>query len=244
MNLLKNGACEEWTGKNLMIGEKNYLSGWSLEEHYGSISQENEIVYEGVSSARMSSPKPGITASISQKVVVSPGHTIRIRFHYYIEESCTGTKPRMYCYFREGGSDNIPNDVLSTFYDDATWGIIRGGGYGLSSFPLEYGEWQLFDYTIQVPAIAIMNESIVMDSLIVWLFILLGLLVIFARHSALIYISSKFSVTRRNRSSRPSPIMPSISVMPNRLPTDCPVCRSRPVLTCTSSSVACPCPMR
>lgn len=154
MNLLKNGACEEWTGRNLMMGEKNYLSGWSLEEHYGSISQENEIVYEGVSSARMSSPKPGITASISQKVVVSPGHTIRIRFHYYIEESCTGTKPRMYCYFREGGSDNIPNDVLSTFYDDATWGIIRGGGYGLSSFPLEYGEWQLFDYTIQVPAIA------------------------------------------------------------------------------------------
>ena len=24
----------------------------------------------------------------------------------------------------------------------------------LSSFPLEYGEWQLFDYTIEVPAIA------------------------------------------------------------------------------------------
>lgn len=133
MNLLKNGACEEWIGRNLAVGKKDYLSGWSLKEHYGSISQETKIVYEGTSSVRMSSPKTGITASISQKVKVSPGHTLRIRFHYYIEEACTGTKPRMYCYFRENGSSNIPNDVLATFYDDATWGVIRGGGYGLSS---------------------------------------------------------------------------------------------------------------
>ena len=81
MNLLRNGACEEWTGRSPLIGKKNYLVGWSLKENYGSVSQESEIVYEGTSSASLSSPETGITASISQKVEVSPGHTLRIRFH-------------------------------------------------------------------------------------------------------------------------------------------------------------------
>ena len=63
-------------------------------------------------------------------------------------------------------------------------------------------------------------------------------------HSASIYISSKFSVTRRKCSSSPNPIMPSISPMPNISPTGWPVCRSRPVLACTSSMVASPRPMR
>ena len=151
-NLLENGNCESWG--SVLMGINNYLEGWSLREHYGSITQECNRVYEGMYAVRMSSPQAGITASISQKVKVSAGHHLRIRFHYYIEETCTGTKPRMYCYFREGGTDNIPNDMLASFYDEATWGIIRGGGYGLSHFPLEYGEWNLFDYIIQVPAIA------------------------------------------------------------------------------------------
>lgn len=152
MNLLDNGDCEEW-GSDFVDAE-NYLVGWSMREHYGSITQEADKVYEGKRAVRMSSPKPGITASISQKIGISPGHNLRIRFHYYIERACTGTRPRMYCYFHQIGLGNISNSVLSEFYDEATWGIIRGGGYGLSSFPLEYEEWKLFDYIIQAPDIA------------------------------------------------------------------------------------------
>ena len=150
MNLLTNGNCEEWT--TLPMGN-TYLSGWSLRNK-DCIIKERDVVYEGSYAVCMLSPAKGITAALSQKVKVTSGHLLRLRFHYYIEPECTGTKPRMYCYFREGGTNNIPNDVLASFYDDATWGVIRGGGYGLSSFPLEYGEWQLFDYTIEVPAIA------------------------------------------------------------------------------------------
>lgn len=130
------------------------MIGWSLREHYGSIIREGNRVCEGKYAVRMSSLRVGLTASISQKIRVMAGHNLRIRFHYYIEEPCTGTKPRMYCYFRDGNLQNISNEVLSTFYDEATWGIIRGGGYGLSYFPLEYNDWKLFDYVIQVPTIA------------------------------------------------------------------------------------------
>lgn len=149
MNLLENGNCEEWYDAG---GGYYYLYGWSMREHYGSVTKESDNVYEGEYSVRMSSPKKGLIAKVSQKVEVVPGHDIRIRFYYYVEEPCTGTEPRMYCYFRDSSSDNISNDALADFYDEATLGIIRGGGYGLSSFPLNYNEWQLFDYIIQVPA--------------------------------------------------------------------------------------------
>lgn len=152
MNLLENGSCESWSDD--FVSENNYLIGWSLREHYGSIIREGNRVYEGKYAVRMSSLRVGLTASISQKIRVMAGRNLRIRFHYYIEEPCTGTKPRMYCYFRDGNLQNISNEVLSTFYDEATWGIIRGGGYGLSYFPLEYNDWKLFDYVIQVPTIA------------------------------------------------------------------------------------------
>ena len=152
INLLENGNCENWT--NGLTGLYHYLEGWSLRDHHGSIFQEYDKVYEGMYAVRMSSPQTGITASVSQKIKVLSGHNLRIRFHYYIEKTCTGTKPRMHCYFSEEGAGTISDDVLSTFFDEGTWGIIRGGGYGLSYFPLNYGEWELFDYTIQVPAIA------------------------------------------------------------------------------------------
>lgn len=148
MNLLENGDCEKWYN-----WESEYLSGWSLRDNHGSVQEECNIVYEGECSAKLSSPKSGITASVSQCVSVSPGHHIRIYFHYYIK-NCSGTKPRMYCYFREDSSKNIRNDILSTLYDSNTMMIIRGGGYGEPNFPLNLGEWNLFDYVIQVPAIA------------------------------------------------------------------------------------------
>lgn len=147
MNLLENGDCEKWYN-----WENGYLSGWSHDNH-GSVQKESNIVYEGECSAKLSSPKLGITASVSQRINVSSGHRIRIYFHYYIK-NCSGTKPRMYCYFRESPSKNISNDMLSTLYDSNTMMIIRGGGYGEPHFPLKLGEWNLFDYVIQVPAIA------------------------------------------------------------------------------------------
>ena len=132
---------------------KGYLLGWSLKNNKGSVSCERKVVYEGESSAKLSSPESGITAFISQKVGVSPGHHIRIAFHYRMDYA-KGTGARMYCYFRENGSSNISNDVLYTFYDEPTLNVIRGGGYDIDMFSDTKGEWEMFDYTIQVPAIA------------------------------------------------------------------------------------------
>ena len=60
----------------------------------------------------------------------------------------------MYCYIGESGSSTISNSVLHTFYDDATMGIIRGGGYGTDGFSDTEGRWQMFDHVFQIPAIA------------------------------------------------------------------------------------------
>lgn len=149
MNLLDNGNCEKW----LSDMPEDYLSGWSLKGHKGTVFKESNLVYEGIHSAKLHSYKSGITAFISQKINVNSGHRIRIRFHFFLEEY-SGTAPRMYCYFRESGFKNISNAVLMGMYDEKTLDIIRGGGYGLKNFPVCEGEWQLFDYTIQVPAIA------------------------------------------------------------------------------------------
>lgn len=153
-NLLENGSCEEWIQFPITLTKESYyLSGWSLEDNHGTVFQEREIVYEGDYAAKLCSPDTGITAFISQPIYITSGHRLRIAFHYRMDYQ-SGTGARMYCYFREGGSSNIPNDVLCTFYDDATLDIIRGGGYGINKFDDTNGKWQFFDYTIQAPAIA------------------------------------------------------------------------------------------
>lgn len=153
MNLLKNGDCEKWCDRIFISASRDYLDGWSLKENHGSLSQERNIVCEGKYSAKLHSPQTGITAFISQKVKINPGHRIRLYFSYLLE-GYSGTPPRMYCYIRENGTHNIANNILREFYDDATLCVIRGGGYGQKSFPVCKGEWQVFDYTIQMPAIA------------------------------------------------------------------------------------------
>lgn len=150
-NLLANGNCEEWG--NWLWNREEYLDGWSLRAHQGSVFEERRIVYEGTASAKLCSPRTGITAFISQKVSVTPGHRIRI-VHHYLMDGQSGNGARMYCYFRQNASSNISNSVLATFYDENTLNIIRGGGYGNPNFSDTEGEWKSFDYTIRVPAIA------------------------------------------------------------------------------------------
>lgn len=152
MNLLTNGNCERWTS-SMFTGNSSYLDGWSMKENHSSLFKESEVVYEGKYAAKLCTPKSGITAFISQKVSVSPGHRLRIFFRYYLEHG-SGNNARTYCYFRENSNSNISVDKLDTFYDDKTLNIIRGGGYGLSRFPSETGVWKTFDYVITTPAIA------------------------------------------------------------------------------------------
>lgn len=149
MNLLKNGNCEEW----YCGGTGDYLMSWSMADNHKTVFQEYEVVCEGKYSAKLCSYKAGITSSISQTVAVTPGHYIRIYCRYLMEQS-SGNGARMYCYFREGRSTNIPNRVLYTFYDEKTLNILRGGGYGIDRFSDTSGEWMTFDYLIKVPAIA------------------------------------------------------------------------------------------
>ena len=153
MNLLSNGTCDKWISFPLGDKQGEYMSGWSLKDNHGSVFCEKEIVYEGKYAAKLSSPQSGITAFISQKVPVSPGHHIRIAFHYRMDYA-EGNGARMYCYIGESGSSTISNSVLHTFYDDATMGIIRGGGYGTDGFSDTEGRWQMFDHVFQIPAIA------------------------------------------------------------------------------------------
>ena len=152
MNLLDNGDCEVWnsfTSKS----DGDYLSGWSLKNHSGTVHKEVLNVYSGKYSAKLLSPRTGVTAFISQQINVTPGHRIRIFFRYAIDYE-SGTGARTYCYFCEGPSNKISNSKLSSYYDPMTLSIIRGGGYGLIKLPSETKEWQTFDYIIQVPAIA------------------------------------------------------------------------------------------
>lgn len=152
MNLLKNGNCEEWIGIPV-FKSGDYLDYWSLKDNKGTVYKEGNTVYEGKYSAKLNSYRTGITSFISQTVRVKPGHRIRISFHYQMSYD-SGTGARMYCYFRENRSDNIPNHLLNTFYDKETMQVIRGGGYGIPKFTDTNGTWASFDYTIRVPAIA------------------------------------------------------------------------------------------
>jgi len=152
MNLLDNGDCEKWNSFSIK-SDGDYLYGWSLKNHSGTVYKEASKVYKGKYSAKLLSPKTGITAFISQQINVSPGHRIRIFFRYAIDY-VSGNGARTYCYFCEGRNNKISNNKLSSFYDPMTLSIIRGGGYGLPKLPSETKEWQTFDYIIQVPAIA------------------------------------------------------------------------------------------
>ncbi|MBR6538896.1 MAG: hypothetical protein IKT76_03445, partial [Bacteroides sp.] len=149
---LDNGDCEIWNSF-VSKSEGDYLSGWSLKNHSGTVYKEALNVYSGEYSAKLLSPRTGITAFISQQINVTPGHRIRIFFRYAIDYA-SGTGARTYCYFCEGRSNKISYSKLSSFYDPMTLSIIRGGGYGLSKLPSETKEWQTFDHIIQVPAIA------------------------------------------------------------------------------------------
>ena len=60
----------------------------------------------------------------------------------------------MYCYFQTTLNRNIPNDILKNYFDAKTIQIIRGGGYGMTSFPIETNQWKTFDYSITVPPTA------------------------------------------------------------------------------------------
>lgn len=151
-NLLVNGNCESWVS-SYVTGSKDYLKYWSVAEHKGTLFRESEVVYEGHYSAKLCSYAPGITAFVRQTVDVVPTHRIRIFFRYRMDQT-SGNGAKMHCYLRTNRTQNIPNDVLSTYYDDATWGIIRGGGVGLNRFSDTGGEWKTFDYVITVPAIA------------------------------------------------------------------------------------------
>ena len=147
-NLLINGNCENWT----TINKPSLLNGWSLH-NYNYTFLEYNTVYEGKYSVKLSTQFKGKTATLSQRVEVVPGHRIRIAHHYLIEES-TGNSARMYCYFQTTLNRNIPNDILKNYFDAKTIKIIRGGGYGMTSFPIETNQWKAFDYSITVPPTA------------------------------------------------------------------------------------------
>lgn len=152
MNLLTNGNCEKWAYFK-MNTSADYLSGWAMKENNGTVFRESNVICEGRYSAKLCSPQKGVTAFISQTIKVAPGHRIRI-CHNYLMEQLSGNGAKMYCYFRESRSSNIPNNTLTTFYDDSTLNIIRGGGYGIAKFSDTNGKWENFDYIIRVPAIA------------------------------------------------------------------------------------------
>lgn len=149
-NMLKNGGLEEWS--SFLTPEMP--NGWSLPSNE-YVKQNKTVVYEGNSSAKMQSQEKGNTARLEQKVQVTPHETIRIRFHYYVEQ-WKSRGARTYCYFRtrEAEVSNISTDELKTFYDDDTYYIIRGGGYGQTYLPHELNVWHTFDETIEVPPTA------------------------------------------------------------------------------------------
>lgn len=149
-NLLKNGGLEIWS----MMIPYDIPSSWQCHNN-NNVQKNYTTVYEGRVSARMQSIKKGSTATVSQKVKVTPNHKIRIRFHFYVEQ-WKDKGARTYCYFRTQSTEvsNISADVLKAFYDKNTYYIIRGGGYGLTFLPHEMNSWLTFDETIVVPPTA------------------------------------------------------------------------------------------
>lgn len=149
-NILKNGGLEEWLSYTTNGIPKN----WLFHNNY-NVEKNWKVVFEGKYSAKMQSKETGSTATIGQSVLVEPGSTIRIRFHFYVEQ-WKSNGARTYCYFRTRAAEvsTISADELKAFYDKSTYYIIRGGGYGLTYLPHELNVWQLFDEKIKVPPTA------------------------------------------------------------------------------------------
>ena len=103
----------------------------------------------------MESLETGSTARVDQRVPVTPGSRIRIRFSYYVEQ-WKSKGARTYCYFRTRAAEasNISAEDLKDFYGQEAYYIIRGGGYGLTYLPHDLNVWQTFDETIEVPPTA------------------------------------------------------------------------------------------
>lgn len=149
-NILINGGLEKWES----------ISSYDMPEHWlchnnNNVRKDCTTVYEGKWSAKMKSLESGSTATIDQCVQITPDHTIRIRFRYYVEQ-WKDKGARTYCYFRTRSAEvsTIPTDELKAFYDESTYRIIRGGGSGLAYLPHELNVWHTFDETILVPPTA------------------------------------------------------------------------------------------
>ena len=151
-NLLLNGGLEEWM--NPVIVQYDTPEHWSLFNNY-NVRKNDVTVSEGIYSAKMESMETGSTARVAQRIAVTPGNKIRIRFSYYIEQ-WKSRGARTYCYFRTRAAEasNISAADLKEFYGQDAYYIIRGGGYGLTYLPHDLNVWQTFDETIEVPPTA------------------------------------------------------------------------------------------
>ena len=150
-NLLANGGLEEWLWITYPL---DMPKGWVLHNN-DNVKKEHSIVCEGNYSAKMQSQEKGSTARIDQRIAVSPGQKIRIRFSYYVEK-WKSKGARTYCYFRTDAAEkyNIPVDELQAFYGKEQYYIIRGGGYGKTYLPHDLNVWQTFEETVEVPPTA------------------------------------------------------------------------------------------
>lgn len=149
-NLLKNGSFEKW----ILFSQYDIPDGWLCHNNKNA-TKDMHTVFDGHYSVKMCSRESGKTATVDQVVPVTAGHKIRIYFHYYVEQ-WKSSGARCYCYFRTMAAEkyNIPADVLRQFYDENTYRIIRGGGYGLTYFPHDLHKWILYDEIIEVPPTA------------------------------------------------------------------------------------------
>ena len=148
-DLLKNGGLEQWNWDVYYQPAE-----WSpIDEN--NIKLENQIVFEGILSAKMKSQKTGETARLAQLIPVTPGSKIKIRFSYYVEQ-WKAKGARTYCYFRTRAaqSSNISVSELREFYTDEEYYILRGGGRGLTYLPHDLNIWQTFEETINIPPTA------------------------------------------------------------------------------------------
>lgn len=151
-NLLKNGGLERW---NLFPFQYDMATDWYPIHNNTNVKKNHTIVYEGKYSAKMQSQEKGNTARIDQLISVYPGQKIRIRFKYYIEQ-WKSNGARIYCYFRTKQAEKYTMSIeeLKNFYDEDTYHILRGGGYGLAYLPHKLNVWLQFDETIEVPPAA------------------------------------------------------------------------------------------
>ena len=153
VNLLLNGGLEQWV-------DPQTADPYDIPEHWFrhnnlNVRKNNNIVTEGIYSAKMESLETGSTARVDQRVPITPGSRIRIRFSYYVEQ-WKSKGARTYCYFRTRAAEasNISAEELKDFYGQEAYYIIRGGGYGLTYLPHDLNVWQTFDETIEVPPTA------------------------------------------------------------------------------------------